>query len=436
MHPSSPAIVVVAVPRGYGFRHVVYVYDNRGGDFAPHVERDDALAAIRGLQMGGVSRSDTRAPRGVRVGRNRAGYHAGRILARIGQADVVWIRFRAEVRTTDLQRVEIRLSGIGLADSRLETVKIRFEIRRLIDGALGSLRGRIDAGGQRIRRGLQTRLGGVHRIGLSLGLVVLGQVQSHGVGGLLRLRCSCDGTIGGSLSLGHFSGNTLGSGLQIRLCGIESISLRFRLIVLAQVHGNAISGLLGLGSGSHRTIRRGFHRFDVRGDRLGGLGQARLGRIGGGNIDLQLVHIALCLVRTGLCGIGCVLRCGCIVCRGIGRRLGLTGCSVRSISRCLCIVSGCLRLRCIGERLGDIAILVQLPGIGLAIIGTESIGLACCLIVIEIAGMLLLLSIGRPVGCRLIGQSRNTGAAPRFDGIIRDVLKSGQSVLGGIGLRN
>ena len=129
------------------------------------------------------------------------------------------------IRSTDREICKFCLSGICLANSRLKTIQIRFEIRRLIDSALGGLRGRGNAGSQRIRRGLQARLRRIHRIILSLGLVVLGQVQSHGISGLLSLRCSCDGTIGGSLSLGHFSGNTLGSGLQICLSGIHRIGL-------------------------------------------------------------------------------------------------------------------------------------------------------------------------------------------------------------------
>lgn len=44
------------------------------------------------------------------------------------------------IRSTNRKIIEISFSGIRLADSCLEPVEIRFEIRRLIDGTLCGLR--------------------------------------------------------------------------------------------------------------------------------------------------------------------------------------------------------------------------------------------------------------------------------------------------------
>ena len=254
------------------------------------------------------------------------------------------IRFNQKIPSTNRKIVEIILSGIRLRSSSLETIEIRFETRRLIDSALSGLRICRNIRAKGIGSRLQARLGCIQGIVLRFGLVILRQIQSYGIGGLLCLGCGCHGTIGGSLCLGDFSGNAIGSRLKTRLGRIYRISLGFGLIVLGQIDTDAIRGLLCLRCGCHGAICGCLDRLDIRRNGFRGLSQRALGRICLGNIDLQLIDIALSLVRTGLRGIGCVLRCGRIADCGICRRLGLTGSGVRCRCGCLCVIGGGLCL--------------------------------------------------------------------------------------------
>ena len=84
---------------------------------------------------------------------------------------------------------------ISLTYSRLKSIQIRFETRRLINGTLSSLRVCRDIRTKRIRSRLQTRLSCIHSIVLRFSIVILRQVQGYGICGTLSFIRCLDGRI-------------------------------------------------------------------------------------------------------------------------------------------------------------------------------------------------------------------------------------------------